>query len=65
MAPLAQTPAKVIIPKREYLRLKNLDERFGALLAYFEHLTEIKQARREITQKKMLTQEKVFRALGL
>ena len=65
MAPLAQTPAKVIIPKREYLRLKNLDERFGALLAYFEHLTEIKQARREVKQKKVMTQEKVFRALGL
>ncbi|MEK7192046.1 MAG: hypothetical protein AAB646_00830 [Patescibacteria group bacterium] len=55
----------VTVPRKEYLRLKNLEVRFGKLLDYLESVLETKQARKEIAQKKVISQEKLFKKLGL
>lgn len=55
---------KISISKDEYLRLKKLDERWGDFLAYVGYLTDINEARKEVTQKKVLPQEKLFKKLG-
>ena len=59
-----QTKNAVLIPKREYLRLKKIDERFGKLLVYVNNLRDIADARKEIRQKKVISQEKLFERLG-
>jgi len=56
---------KISIPKTEYLRLKELDKRFNGFWAYLKNSTEIKEARKEIKQKKVIPQEKLFKKLGL
>jgi len=56
---------KILIPKGEYLRLKKLDSRFGDFLGYLENLIDIREARKEIKQKKFIPQEKLFKQLGL
>lgn len=55
---------KVSIPKTEYLRLRKLDERFRDFWAYLEYLMDIRNARGEIKQKKIISQEKLFKKLG-
>ena len=58
------TKNKVSIPKAEYLRLKKLDERFKDFWIYLEYLMDIRDARKEIKQKKVIPQEKLFKQLG-
>lgn len=55
---------KIIIPKSEYLRLKKLDERFQEFFAYVENLMDIKEARKEVKQGKIISQGKLFKQLG-
>lgn len=63
---MAQISVKkeVVIPKEEYRRLKELDKRFGVFLAYLENFISVKEARREIKQKRIIPQEKLFKHLG-
>ena len=56
---------KILIPKKEYLRLKKIDSRFGDFLIYLENLIDIREARKEVKQKKLIPQEKLFKQLGL
>ena len=56
---------KISIPKTEYLRLKEIDKRFNNFWTYLKNSTEIKEARKEIKQKKAISQEKLFKKLGL
>jgi len=58
------TKDKISIPKMEYNRLKKLDERFKDFWFYFENLIDIREARKEISQKKIVPQEKLFKKLG-
>ena len=58
------TKNKVFIPKAEYLRLKKLDERFRDFWLYLENLIDIREAREEVKQKKVIPQEKLFKQLG-
>lgn len=58
------TKNKVFIPKAEYLRLKKLEERFKDFWIYLEHLMDIREAREEVKQKKVISQEKLFKQLG-
>lgn len=58
------TKGKISVSKAEYTRLKRLDEQFGKLLAYLENLVDIKSARKEVKQKKLISQEALFRKLG-
>ncbi|OHA50516.1 MAG: hypothetical protein A3A97_01365 [Candidatus Terrybacteria bacterium RIFCSPLOWO2_01_FULL_40_23] len=50
----------ITIPKKEYLRLKGLDQKFADLLRYFEYLTDIQKSRKEIRTKKYIAQEELF-----
>jgi hypothetical protein len=54
----------ISVPKTEYDRLKKLEERFGDVLAYLGHLTDIREARQEIKEGKIIPQEEVFKRLG-
>ena len=56
---------KISIPKTEYLRLKEIDKRFNNFWTYLKNSTEIKEPRKEIKQKKVISQEKLFKKLGL
>ncbi|MBU1179013.1 hypothetical protein KKB69_01600 [Patescibacteria group bacterium] len=58
------TKEKIVIPKMEYLRLKKLDQRFRKFLTYMENFVDIREARNEIKQKKIIPQEKLFEKLG-
>ena len=56
---------KISILKAEYLRLKELDKHFKGFWMYLKNLTEIQEAREEIKQKKVISQDKLFKKLGL
>jgi len=58
------TKNKVFILKVEYLRLKKLEERFKDFWVYLEHLMDIREAREDVKQKKVIPQEKLFKQLG-
>ena len=59
------TKDKIFIPKVEYNRLKKLDEHFRDFWIYIENLIDIREARKEVRQKKIISQEKLFKQLGL
>ena len=56
---------KIYISKKEYFRLKKLEERFGFFWEYFQGLLDIKEAREEIKKGKVVSQEKLFKKLGI
>ena len=56
---------KISIPKTEYLRLKELDKHFKDFWTYLRNLMETREARKEISQKKVISQDKLFKKLGL
>mgnify|MGYP001561023584 CR=1 FL=1 len=55
----------ITVKKEEYLRLKKLEKSFGKLFNYFRHLYEISEARKEIKEKRIISQDKLFKKLGL
>ena len=55
---------KIVISKTEYFRLKKLDQRFNVFFEYMEHLIDIRKAREEVKQKKIISQEQLFKQLG-
>lgn len=55
---------KISVSKAEYLRLKKLDEHFRVFWDYLEHLMDIHESRKEVKQKKIISQEKLFKKLG-
>ncbi len=57
--------ATVPVEKKEYIRLKRLDDSFGKLFNYFVELSEIEKARKQIREKKTIPQEKLFKKLGI
>ena len=56
--------ATVTISKNEYARLKKLDKKVSAFLAYMEHLLDVRGARNEVKEGKVVSQEKLFEKLG-
>lgn len=56
---------KVSIPKSEYLRLKKIDERFRDFFAYVEDLIDIREARKQVKQGSITSQDKLFKQLGI
>jgi hypothetical protein len=54
----------VVISKVEYTRLKKIDRQFGDFLAYFDRVLEIRKARNEVKQGKVISQEKLFKKIG-
>lgn len=65
MSTALKTKEKVSIAKTEYLRLKKLDRHFRGFFAYLENMADIREARKEVKQKKIVSQEKLFEQLGL
>lgn len=59
------TKNKIMIEKSEYLHFKKLDKRIGDFVAYIDYLVDIKNARHEIKENKIISQEKLFGRLGL
>ena len=60
-----ETKEKVFISKAEYFRLKKLDKQFGKLLNYLEDALNVRAARQEIKNKKVISQDNLFRKLGI
>lgn len=65
MSATTKTREKVFIAKTEYLRLKRLDRHFHGFFTYLENIAAIRDARKEVKQKKVISQEKLFEQLGL
>lgn len=61
---LLKSERKVLVPKTEYLRLRKLDNYFSSFWIYLENLMDIRVAREEVKQKKIISQEKLFKKLG-
>ncbi len=55
----------VRISREEYKKLKDLQKRFGQFLNYVEHIKEIEQARKDIRDGRIYSQEKLFKDLGI
>jgi len=55
----------ISVKKEEYQRLKKLEKSFGELFDYFVYLNEITEARKEIKEKKTVSQEKLFAKLKI
>ena len=61
----SQTKNTIAISTSEYNYLKKIEQSFEHFFGSFSHLKEIEQARKEIKQKKYLSQDVVFKKLGL
>lgn len=55
----------IAIPTREYNYLKKIEQSFESFFGSFAHLKEIEKARKEIKEKKYISQEIIFKKLGL
>ena len=60
-----QTKDTILIPINEYNYLKKIEDSFEKFFSSFKYLKEIEEARKEIKQKKYLSQKIVFKKLGL
>lgn len=55
----------IIIPTDEYNYLKKIEHSFERFFGSLVNIKEIEKARKEIKQKKYLSQEATFKKLGL
>lgn len=55
----------ISIPKQEYFRLKRLDNKFQDFWKYLENLMEIREARKEIKEGKVVSQKELFDELKI
>lgn len=55
---------RVSVPRDEYMRLKKIESRFRDFWAYMERIAEIGESRNQIKQKKVISQEQLFKRLG-
>ena len=60
-----QTRNTIIIPANEYNYLKKIEQSFEKFFGSFEYLKKIEKARKEIRSKQYVSQELVFKKLGL
>lgn len=60
-----QTKNTIIIPTNEYHYLKKIEQSFDKFFGSFEYLKKIEKARKEIRGKQYISQELVFKKLGL
>lgn len=61
---IGDTKTRVSVPRDEYMRLKKIEARFHDFWAYMEHIAEIGESRNQIKQKKVISQERLFKHLG-
>ena len=55
---------RVSVPREEYLRLKEMESRFGRFLEYVTYVEDIRRAREDVKQRKFVPQERLFTDLG-
>jgi len=55
---------RVSIPREEYLRLKEMESRFGRFPECVAYVEDIRRAREEVKQRKFVPQERLFKDLG-
>lgn len=55
---------QVSVPREEYLRPKEIENRFGRFLAYVAYVEDIRRAREEVKHRKFIPQERLFKELG-
>ena len=55
----------IAVSTTEYNYLKKIEQSFNDFFRFFAHLKEIEKARKEIKEKKYISQEIVFKKLGL
>lgn len=55
----------IAIPTKEYNYLKKIEQSFENFFGSFSYLKEIEKARKEIKEKKYISQEILFKKLGL
>ena len=60
-----QTKNTIIIPANEYNYLKKIEQSFEKFFGSFEYLKKIEKARKQIRNKQYVSQELVFKKLGL
>jgi len=53
------------VSRDEYLKLKELQKRFESFWNYMQHIEDIRQAREDVRNRKVITQEKLFKKIGL
>lgn len=61
---IGDTKTRISVPRDEYMRLKKIEARFRDFWAYMEHIAEIGESRNQIKQKKVISQERLFKRLG-
>lgn len=61
----SQANNTIIIPATEYNYLKKIEQSFEKFFGSFEYLKKIEKARKEIKGKQYISQELVFKKLGL
>ena len=59
------TKNNVTIPANEYNYLKRIEKTFEQFFSSFSHLKDIEKARKEIKKKQYLSQNILFKKLGL
>lgn len=60
-----RTQNTIIIPANEYNYLKKIEQSFEKFFGSFEYLKKIEKARKEVKGKQYVSQELVFKKLGL
>ena len=60
-----QTQNTVVIPTTEYNYLKKIEQSFEKFFGSFEYFKKIERARKEVKKKQYVSQEIVFKKLGL
>lgn len=59
------TKNNVIIPANEYNYLKRIEKTFEQFFSSFSYLKDIEKARNEVKKKQYLSQDVLFKKLGL
>lgn len=55
----------VRVRREEYARLKTLQKHFADFWSYFEYLRDIREARKQVKGGETISQEKLFKELGI
>lgn len=63
--PQTITKNYIRIHKEEYTKLKQLQKHFEVFWKYFTHLKDIEEARKDIKTGRTISQEELFKKLGL
>ena len=59
------TKNNVIIPANEYDYLKRIEKTFERFFSFFSYLKDIEKVRKEVKKKQYLSQDILFKKLGL